>query len=98
MLDFFEDGKKILEDITGKPVLGVIPYLENMGLEEEDSVALERQKRFPIYGMVNIAIPRLPRLSNYTDFAVFNLVSGVNLFYTDNPFKPCNKLLISSEV
>ncbi|MBT29923.1 MAG: cobyric acid synthase CobQ [Thalassobius sp.] len=81
----FEDGKKILEDITGKPVLGVIPYLENMGLEEEDSVALERQKRFPIYGMVNIAIPRLPRLSNYTDFAVFNLVSGVNLFYTDNP-------------
>jgi adenosylcobyric acid synthase len=61
----FTPGVRILEDITGVPVLGVIPYAD-IPLPSEDSLSL-RDKR-SADGPVRIAVVRLPHISNFTDF------------------------------
>lgn len=81
----FEDGKRILEELTGLPVLGVLPFAKDIHIEEEDSVALGVRSKQPSEGEVNIAIVHLNYLSNYTDFQVFEHKEGVNLFYTKDP-------------
>jgi len=71
-----------LETRTGLPVLGVIPYLENPGIEEEDSVALHhREERRAGADQLDIAVIRLPRISNYTDFAPLEAETDVSLRY-----------------
>ncbi len=64
----FEDGVKILEDRSGKPVAGVIPWID-VDLDEEDSLSekLENKKA----SAVDIAVVRLPKISNFTDFDAF---------------------------
>ena len=44
----FEEGRKMLEDLCGVPVLGVIPYYKDIHIEEEDSVALAQKSTIPI--------------------------------------------------
>ena len=61
----FDDGMTILEEKTGSPCLGVLPLLENAHLDEEDSVALDRNGA---HGTSGIAILQFPRISNFTDF------------------------------
>jgi len=60
-----EPGLKTLENLTGIPVLGVMPYLD-LDLPSEDSVSLGDKRSSE--GDVEIAIIRLPRISNFTDF------------------------------
>ncbi|MGB9887598.1 MAG: cobyric acid synthase [Moorellales bacterium] len=71
-----------LERRTGKPVLGVIPYLEDLGLPEEDSVALEeyRQAALPSQEL-QVAVIQLPRISNFTDFDALARHPGVRVSY-----------------
>ncbi|MCH2225040.1 MAG: cobyric acid synthase [Crocinitomicaceae bacterium] len=80
----FEEGKKILEELTSLPVLGVLPFAKDIHIEEEDSVALGVRNKQPVEGEVNIAVVHLNYLSNYTDFQTFEHRKGVNLFYTRN--------------
>ena len=80
-LSLFDDGVKMLEDITRKPVLGVIPYLKNLGLDEEDSVALESYQSED-NAEITIAVLKLPRLSNFTDFFPLGREKAVRLIYT----------------
>ena len=80
-LSLFNDGVKILEDITCKPVLGVVPYLHNLGLDEEDSVALDSYQSEG-QAEITIAVLKLPRLSNFTDFLPLGCENGVRLIYT----------------
>ncbi|HON81161.1 MAG TPA: cobyric acid synthase [Methanoregulaceae archaeon] len=61
----FEDGIRILEDLCGIPVLGVIPYL-SLPFPSEDSLSIEDKKTCD--HPVRIAVIRLPRISNFTDF------------------------------
>jgi adenosylcobyric acid synthase len=61
----FESGVKILEDLTGVPVLGVIPYTR-LDLPSEDSLSLQDKERRE--GQVRIAVIRLPQIANFTDF------------------------------
>ncbi len=64
-----EPGLDWLESYTGKPVLGVVPHLDGIGIESEDSVALDRYSRVPQADKpIQIAIIRLPSISNFTDF------------------------------
>jgi adenosylcobyric acid synthase len=80
----FEEGRKMLEDLCGVPVLGVIPYYKDIHIEEEDSVALA-QKSFEMQqGKVNVAIIMLQHLSNYTDFDALEQDPRIHLFYTNN--------------
>ena len=68
-----------LEKKTGKPVLGILPYIEKLGIDDEDSVALD--EKFSADGEINIAVIRLGKLSNFTDFDSLAGESDVNLFY-----------------
>ena len=80
----FESGIKMLEDLCGIPVLGVIPYYKDIHIEEEDSVALASKAVQSQQGMVNVAVVLLRHLSNFTDFNVLERDPRVHLFYTNN--------------
>ena len=80
----FDEGRRMMEDICGIPVLGVIPYFKDIHIEEEDSVALA-QKSFEMQqGKVNVAVVMLQHLSNYTDFDALEQDPRIHLFYTNN--------------
>jgi cobyric acid synthase CobQ/L-threonine-O-3-phosphate decarboxylase len=73
---------------TGKPVLGVVPYLANLGLPEEDSVGFKKglydQPR-PVGDCVEIALIDLPHISNFTDFEPFLAEKDVYLRVVKHP-------------
>jgi len=77
----FDDGVRFLEAYTGLPVLGVIPYLPDLGLEEEDAVA--RGNPAPEPGSLDVAVVRLPHISNFTDFDPLAAEPGVAVRYVD---------------
>lgn len=79
----FSDGVKILEEKGGKPVLGVVPFIR-CALEDEDSLSEKLVSR-PTSGLVDIAVIRLPKLSNFTDFDVFTQYEGVSVRYVGRP-------------
>lgn len=81
----FEDGKRMLEDLTGLPVVGILPYFRDIHIEQEDSVSLESKFKTSTSGKVNVAVVLLRRLSNFTDFARLENDSRVKLFYTSDP-------------
>ncbi len=80
----FESGIKILEELCGIPVIGVIPYYKDIFIEEEDSVALATKSMQAKRGKVNVAVVLLRHLSNFTDFNVLERDPRVHLFYTNN--------------
>ena len=80
----FDEGRRMLEDICGIPVLGVIPYFKDIHIEEEDSVALVQKSWQLEQGKVNVAVIMLQHLSNYTDFDALEQDPRVHLFYTNN--------------
>lgn len=84
-LRLFEEGVKIMEDICGVPVIGVVPYYKGIHIEEEDSLELSQKQRSAIEGKINIAVILLRHLSNFTDFNMLEHDDRVNLFYTNNP-------------
>jgi adenosylcobyric acid synthase len=79
-----DPGLREIERLTGVPVLGVLPYLENLGLEQEDSLCLagSSQARRPL---LDLAVVRLPYISNFTDFQPFENVAGAGLRYVSRP-------------
>ena len=80
----FDEGRQMLEDLCGVPVLGVVPYYKDIYIDEEDSVALEQKRRQLIAGKLNVAVVLLRHISNYTDFDTLERHPRVNLFYTNN--------------
>lgn len=85
-LTLFDDGVRILEERTGVPVLGVLPYLRNLELDQEDSVDIERFRMTPFEAdRVNIAVVLLPHMSNFTDFNQLGSESDVALRYVASP-------------
>jgi adenosylcobyric acid synthase len=71
----FESGVKTLEDLTGVPVLGVIPYTR-LDLPSEDSLSLQDKERHA--GRVRIAVIRLPQIANFTDFELLERHAAVD--------------------
>jgi adenosylcobyric acid synthase len=67
-IGLFKSGIDFLEKETGKPVLGVIPYIKDIGIAQEDSVYLDGRNDVCQSGSIDIAIVRLPHISNYDDF------------------------------
>jgi len=80
----FDEGRQMLENLCGVPVLGVVPYYKDIYIDEEDSVALEQKRRQLIAGKLNVAVVLLRHISNYTDFGTLERHPRVNLFYTNN--------------
>ena len=80
----FDEGRRMLEDLCGVPVLGVVPYYKDIFIDEEDSVALEQKRRQLIAGKMNVAVVLLRHIYNFTDFSTLERDPRVNLFYTNN--------------
>ena len=74
-----DPGIKMLEEKAGIPVVGVAPYL-NIQVEDEDSLT-ERFGKDQEVNLIDIAVIRLPRISNFTDFNPFEMIEGVSLRY-----------------
>ncbi|MUT64852.1 cobyric acid synthase [Paenibacillus sp. NEAU-GSW1] len=77
-------GLDWLEQRIGKPVLGVVPYLEGLRLEDEDGASLDAKgyrTREAAEDELDIAVIRLPRISNFTDFDPLQQEPGVVLRY-----------------
>ncbi len=65
-LDILMPGIRQIEEIVGVPVLGVLPYDENLKLPEEDSASLSEHK-YKKNEKITIGVIRLPRIANFTD-------------------------------
>jgi len=82
----FADGVRILEERSGVPVVGVLPYLEGLALPEEDAQPLERARPSPPTGAgLTLVGIRLPRLSNFDDFLPLLREPGVRMAWATAP-------------
>ncbi len=74
-----EPGIKILEELCGVPVAGVVPYTY-ADIDDEDSLS-ERFHSSDIRKLIDIAVIHLPRISNFTDFSPFERYENVSVRY-----------------
>jgi adenosylcobyric acid synthase len=77
-ISLLEPGLDWLEKETGKPVLGVLPYLHGFHIEAEDAIAPEQVEST---GELRVCVPVLSRISNHTDFDALRLHPQVDLRY-----------------
>ena len=77
-----DPGVQMLEERSHIPVVGVAPYL-NIQVEDEDSLT-ERFDRKTEVDLIDIAVIRVPRISNFTDFNPFESIPGVSLRYVQH--------------
>ena len=82
-VSILEPGIKQLEDLCGVPVAGVVPYL-HVDIDDEDSLT-ERFHNTSIRKLIDVAVIRLPRISNFTDFSPFERYENVSLRYVGKP-------------
>lgn len=78
-----DPGVEMLEEKCRIPVVGVAPYLD-IQVEDEDSLT-DRFDRDQEIGLIDIAVIRVPRISNFTDFNPFESIPGVSLRYVKHP-------------
>ena len=76
-----EPGLRQLETLCGVPVAGVVPYV-HVDIDDEDSLT-ERFQRGGARKLVDVAVIRLPRISNFTDFSPFERYENLSLRYVD---------------
>ena len=81
-----DPGITMLEERGGVPVVGVIPFMQ-LDIDDEDSLSpqLSQTNRPPAGKPVEIAVIRLPHLSNFTDFNVFSRIQEADLRYVSKP-------------
>ena len=86
-ISLLKSGLNWLEEYTGKPVIGVLPYLEGLSLDSEDSlVENQQQKNEPSSNGINqlkVQVLVYPRISNHTDFDALKFHPNVDFNYVD---------------
>jgi adenosylcobyric acid synthase len=84
-LSLFTDGVQILHERGGVPVLGVVPYVRDLGIPEEDAVALDEPlfQRTPV-GEIDVAVVKLPLISNFDDYDPLAAEPGVRVRYASS--------------
>ncbi len=78
-------GLDSLRALTGRPVLGVLPWQRDLWLDSEDSLALTSGPRHDGEGALTIAVVMLPRVSNFTDIDALCLEPDVRVRFVDDP-------------
>ncbi|MEG3766489.1 cobyric acid synthase [Alteromonas sp. 14N.309.X.WAT.G.H12] len=88
-------GIEWLENKTGKPVLGVLPYLHNLQLAAEDAICatqnVNRQEKH-----IKVVVPIFSRISNHTDFDMLRTHPQIDLIFVaqDTPLPPCDLIIL----
>ncbi|MGR3311170.1 MAG: cobyric acid synthase [Candidatus Brocadiales bacterium] len=80
-------GLDMLKRRTGKQVIGLVPFINGLSIDDEDSVSLDGNPPFTKGGeggIIDIAVIKLPRISNFTDFDSFKHHDGVSVRYVDD--------------
>lgn len=80
----FENGVRFLEERTGKPVLGVLPWLD-LAIEDEDSLALEGRRESGAAAEIDVVVVRTPRISNFSDLQALEHTPGVAVRFERDP-------------
>ena len=83
MYPFWNRGCGMLEEKTDIPVTGVVPYFY-LDLDEEDSLT-ERFQKKEKPGLIDLAVIRFPRISNFTDLAPLEALEEVSVRYVSSP-------------
>ncbi|WP_046471814.1 cobyric acid synthase [Allosalinactinospora lopnorensis] len=84
-------GLQMIRELTGRPVHGVLPWLDGLWLDVEDSLALSVDRgpvRAPLGGhaqTLRVAVVRLPRISNFTDIDALTVEPGVDVRFVTAP-------------
>jgi len=81
-VEILKPGLRMIEEKVGIPVLGVVPWL-SVDIEDEDSLT-DRIAGKKTVEAIDIAVIKLPRMSNFTDFNVFEIIPGVSLRYVSS--------------
>ena len=79
----FDEGLAILHERMGVPVAGLVPYM-HVDIDDEDSLS-DRLTARHATGVVDVAVIRLPRISNFTDFIALEAIEGVGVRYVGRP-------------
>ncbi len=84
-LSLLEPGLRFLEERTGVPVAGVVPYFKDIHIPEEDAVALDERLRMKGQAgyLLDIAVMGFPHISNFDDFDPLKREEGVRLRYVE---------------
>lgn len=77
-ISLLESGLRWLEERTGKPVIGVVPYLTDFFLDAEDAISTAQVKS-NVRQKFKVVVPVLPRISNHTDFDALRMHPDVDL-------------------
>jgi adenosylcobyric acid synthase len=95
-LALLQSGLDWLEEHTGKPVLGVLPYLYGLHLEAEDALPRERATPDPLTTKLRVTVPALPRISNHTDFDPLRLHPQVDFRFVgpDEEIPPADLIIL----
>lgn len=83
-LEILRPGLDDLERLTDKPIIGVVPYA-HLDIDDEDSLSERLTAKDSSKAALQIAVIRLPHLSNFTDFASLERMSAVSVRYVDTP-------------
>ena len=86
-LRLFEDGVRWIEEKTGLPVFGVLPWYDHIRIDPEDSVVIERPRSVGprADGKAAVAVIRIPHISNFTDFDPLSAVTGLGIHFVEAP-------------
>jgi adenosylcobyric acid synthase len=82
-VELLKPGFDTIRKMTGVPIIGVLPYIHDLRLPDEDSVSLDSTKATKTRP-VKIAVIRFPRISNFTDFESLQTDSMINLVYASS--------------
>ena len=94
-IDLLAPGIKQFEELVPKPVLGVVPYENNLVVDEEDSISKWSYSAEPdAEGILNVAVIWTPRVSNFTDISPLAYDPSVSLSYINHTSQLNNPDLI----
>ncbi|RBW51927.1 cobyric acid synthase [Marinobacter sp. F3R11] len=92
-ISLLEPGLEWLTERTGKPVVGVLPYLHGLIVDSEDSIGISGTCEAE---SLNVIVPVLPRISNHNDFDPLRLHPGINLQFIgpDQPIPAADLIIL----
>jgi len=86
--ELLDSGLRMLRELTGRPVFGVLPWRNGLELDAEDSLALSRDTHHAPFGkndLFRVTVVKLPRISNFTDADALAAEPGVLVRFADHP-------------